>query len=410
MRQPLSYLCVSYTENILLEENKDFDDLKVIDFGLAEYGEAFSAMEGSSYYVSPQVVQGQYGPKTDVWSCGVIAFVCLAGYAPFEGADEDEVLQSVLDGYLDFDDPVWDDITEEARDFVAFLLTYEESERPSAEEALQHPWLKSARSRRSRSCSKRRESTRTSLGCLQSFQADSKLKQCVCSLIASQLLRKDEKEEIDIVFRSLDFDCDGKLTKEDVKQSYTEFFGEELSDGALDLMFQQVNFSGSGAIEYSEFVASTLMEQKLVDDTKLMAAFKMFDRDDKGYISNTDLKDVLSLDDDMEDYIIHKLIHQVDHNNDGKIQFEEFQDMMCSSGMVPISKATTKSNLSLRGNAMGSSTTGTTFSESDRLDESGYSDDDQDELYLDKLNASETSLSFKAVLDKFQKTRLASYE
>lgn len=66
-------------ENILLEDNKDFDDLKVIDFGLSEYGERFTELQGSSYYVSPQVVKGDYTCKADVFSIGVIAYVCLAG-------------------------------------------------------------------------------------------------------------------------------------------------------------------------------------------------------------------------------------------------------------------------------------------------------------------------------------------
>lgn len=393
-------------ENVLLEENKDFDDLKVIDFGLAEYGEAFSDIEGSSYYVSPQVIQGHYGLKADVWSCGVIAFVCLGGYAPFEGADDDEVLQAVLDfdGQLDFDDPVWDGISDEAADFVAQLLTYDQNERPSAEEALQHPWLKNCRSRSS-SCSKRRESTRTSLGCLQSFQADSKLKQCACSLIASQLLRKEEKEEIDMVFRSLDFDCDGKLTKADVKQSFKEFFGEDISEEDLDVMFHQVNFSGSGAIEYSEFVASTLMEKNLVDDTKLKAAFKMFDRDGKGYISNEDLKAVLCLDDGMDEYIVHKIIRQVDQNKDGKIQFEEFQDMMFSNGIAPSYTPPRRQRMLREGKAWGSNRTDTTVTGSDRFVE--YSDEDCSEVddFFADLNGSQTSISFKSVLDKFEETK-----
>lgn len=67
-------------ENILLA-SKDMrpDDMKVIDFGLSavfeEYEDCcFDTLVGSSYYIAPEVLGGCYGPKCDIWSCGVIAF------------------------------------------------------------------------------------------------------------------------------------------------------------------------------------------------------------------------------------------------------------------------------------------------------------------------------------------------
>ena len=330
-------------ENILLEGNKNFEDLKIIDFGLAAYGDNFTELEGSTYYMSPQVIEGNYNHKCDIWSVGVIAYVCLAGFAPFDGEEEQDVVQSILCGKVDFEDSTWDDVSEEAMDFIAYLLTYEEENRPTAGEALQHPWLQGIRQRNNRGCEKRRESTKMTLGNLQNFQANSKLKQCVCSLIASQFLKKHEKEEIDTVFRSLDHDCDGKLTREDVETSYKEFFGRSLSEEDIDSMFAQVNFSGSGAIEYSEFVVASLMEKNLVDDFKLMAAFKIFDKENKGYIDVDDLKEVLDLDDDMDGYILNVIVRQVDDNGDGKISFDEFKDMMFSTSVIPPKPAKTPS-------------------------------------------------------------------
>lgn len=322
-------------ENVLLEANKNFEDLKIIDFGLAAFGDRFTELEGSTYYMSPQVIEGNYNCKCDIWSTGVIAYVCMAGFAPFDGGDEQEVIQSILCGRVDFEDPTWDDVSEDAMDFIAYLLTYEEENRPTAEEALQHPWLQQIRQRRDVHCAKRRESTRMSLHNLQSFRANSKLKQCVCSLIASQFLKKHEKEEIDAVFRSLDHDCDGKLTRQDVETSYQQFMGKPFSPEDLEAMFDQVNFSGSGAIEYSEFVVASLMEKNLIDDFKLMAAFKIFDKENKGYISVENLKEVLELEDDMEGYILNVIVRQVDDNGDGKISFDEFKDMMFSNAVIP---------------------------------------------------------------------------
>jgi hypothetical protein len=77
------------------------------------------------------------------------------------------------------------------------------------------------------------------------------------------------------------------------------------------------------------------MEKNLIDDFKLMGAFKIFDKENKGYISVENLKDVLALEDDMEGYILNVIVRQVDDNGDGKISFDEFKDMMFSNTVIP---------------------------------------------------------------------------
>ena len=65
---------------------------------------------------------------------------------------------------------------------------------------------------------------------LQNFNASSKLKQATFAFIASQLLSKNEKEQIDKVFRAMDKNGDGKLSKEEIKEGYGEYFGRSLND------------------------------------------------------------------------------------------------------------------------------------------------------------------------------------
>lgn len=137
----------------------------------------------------------------------MIAFLAMAGYAPFDGDDDHAVVDAIRNGDFNFNDPVWEEVSSTAKDFIRYLLTYEEDDRPSAEEALNHPWLTKSRKKVTGKAN-RRDSTRNSLGALHTFQANSKLKQAACAFIASQLLLKEEKEEIDNVFRTLDMDCD----------------------------------------------------------------------------------------------------------------------------------------------------------------------------------------------------------
>jgi calcium-dependent protein kinase len=72
---------------------------------------------------------------------------------------------------------------------------------------------------------------------LQNFNAQSKLKQATYAFIASQLLSKQEKEQIDKVFRAMDLNGDGKLQKDEIKKGYAEFFGRNLTDQEVDELF-----------------------------------------------------------------------------------------------------------------------------------------------------------------------------
>ena len=75
-------------ENVLF--TYDDSDIKLIDFGMSKLmpGEQTQLMNtklGTPYYVSPEVLNGQYDKRCDLWSIGVITFVLLAGEPPFNG-------------------------------------------------------------------------------------------------------------------------------------------------------------------------------------------------------------------------------------------------------------------------------------------------------------------------------------
>jgi len=323
-------------ENILLTETKSYSDVKIIDFGLAQYqtdNKKMTGLEGSSYYMSPQVVKRSYiGSKADVWSCGVICHVMMTGYAPFDGPNYQDILDSITLGVFDFDEPEWDGVSNTCKDFIAYCLTYKEDKRPSAEEALTHPFLKKCRRQSEKADKNRHGSLQQSLENLEQFSSrHSKLKQATCAIMASQLLSQEEKDEIDDIFRHLDTDHDGALDRDDLKRGYKQYFERELSDSELDNVVEQVNFSGSGKIEYSEFAIAILMAQDKVGETKLKAAFNVFDDDGKGHMSAEDIKRVLKLGDDQDDYLKKKILREVDAEKTEKIDFEQFTIIMHST-------------------------------------------------------------------------------
>ncbi|KAH9797353.1 CBL-interacting serine/threonine-protein kinase 12 [Citrus sinensis] len=97
-------------ENLLLDEN---GDLKVSDFGLSAVSDQirqdglFHTFCGTPAYVAPEVLsrKGYDAAKVDIWSCGVILFVLMAGYLPFQDQNIMVMYKKIYKG--EFRSPRW---------------------------------------------------------------------------------------------------------------------------------------------------------------------------------------------------------------------------------------------------------------------------------------------------------------
>lgn len=90
-------------ENFLYESKDDDSDIKIIDFGLSKICyqkntgkiEKLKTRAGTPYYISPEVLTGNYDKQCDLWSAGCILYIFLCGYPPFYGEDDQEILRCV---------------------------------------------------------------------------------------------------------------------------------------------------------------------------------------------------------------------------------------------------------------------------------------------------------------------------
>lgn len=341
-------------ENILLHDS-DYNDIKLIDFGLARHFEEdtrFDELVGTPYYVAPEVLEQNYGYKSDLWSLGIIAYMVLGGFAPFEGETDRETMTAIINGAYDFNEAVFDNVSDDAKDFIQSLLV-EEDDRPTAQEALQHSWLQNHRTTTLKKCQNRRTSTRESLVNLSSFHSRSSiLKQATCAMMASQHSHCEDVKDIGRAFQALDQTCSGKLSKADFKACIHAMYlqeegesdtdsstGEEFAGDDIDIdgLFEQVNFSRTGDIHYSEFVGACLLQKNVLDGSKLRQVFQTYDKENKGYITRDNLKDALSINTRVSDVTIDKIMNETDRSGTGQISFDDFCAIMmgtpqCGSG------------------------------------------------------------------------------
>jgi len=119
------------------------DEIKICDFSLAKRIVGVVKLEyGQPEYVAPEIVNGEGATfASDMWSCGIITYLLLSGVSPFKGQNDRETLQRIQMGDIDFDFELWQNISREAKHFVANLLVYKPEERMSVRQARAHPWL-----------------------------------------------------------------------------------------------------------------------------------------------------------------------------------------------------------------------------------------------------------------------------
>jgi calcium-dependent protein kinase len=132
------------SDNIMFLENSIDSPIKLIDFGISlkfEKNTKLKDKTGTVLYIAPEVLQGSYDEKCDIWSCGVLMYMMLSGVPPFYGATRKEVMQKISKGKFSFKSKVWSIISKEAKELIEKMLTLNPEKRPSAREVLNHPWF-----------------------------------------------------------------------------------------------------------------------------------------------------------------------------------------------------------------------------------------------------------------------------
>lgn len=138
------------------------------------------------------------------------------------------------------------------------------------------------------------------------------------AFIASHLTSKEEKKDLEKIFRAMDKDGNGQLDKDEILQGYEEHFGIPISEETVDAMFKAVDIDGNGSIDYTEFVMATMNEKDLITNDRLRAAFRLFDKDGSGAISADEIKLVLGID-EKDSGKLNELLKEIDENGDGEI-------------------------------------------------------------------------------------------
>ena len=167
---------------------------------------------------------------------------------------------------------------------------------------------------------------RLALERLSQFHISHKLQNAVLTFIASQLSEIEDFQDINEMFRLLDKNGDGKISKDELALVY-EKKGLSILKGSTEQIMIECDINKSGYIDYTEFLVACRKKELIESVKNLEAAFRYFDIDKNGKISAFELREMLG-DEGAKHTSWSKLIQEVDLNGDGELDINEFKIMM----------------------------------------------------------------------------------
>lgn len=223
-------------ENILLSTKSSSSPIKLADFGLATYirpGQSLHGTVGSPFYIAPEVLAGGYDQAADVWSAGVILYILLSGIPPFWGKTKSRIFDAVRAADLQFPSNPWGSISDSAKELIKGMLCRDTSKRLTAEQVLDHSWVKNTLPLSSIPCKHGQQSCKLDLeqGCFST------------SLMSrSQDISFGMGSPIGCEVQSPTFTC---------KSSFSSFLSNQLAPSSEAGGFSFHGSSGSNTLEYS---------------------------------------------------------------------------------------------------------------------------------------------------------------
>ncbi|KAI9114725.1 hypothetical protein K1719_014423 [Acacia pycnantha] len=310
-------------ENFLLLNKEGNSPIKATDFGLSVFykqGEIFKDIVGSAYYIAPEVLRRKYGPEADIWSVGVMLYILLCGVPPFWAESENGIFNAILRGHVDFTTDPWPSISSSAKDLIRKMLNTDPKQRLTAYQVLNHPWIKEDG-----------EAPDTPLdnavlNRLKQFRAMNQFKKVALKVIAG-CLSEEEIIGLKEMFKGMDTDNSGTITIEELKQGLAKQ-GIKLSEQEVKQLLDAADADGNGTIDYDEFITATLHLNRINKEEHLYTAFQYFDKDNSGFITMEELEQALREYNMHDGRDINEILSEVDSDNDGRINYEEFSAMM----------------------------------------------------------------------------------
>jgi len=332
--------CDLKPENFLFESKKHNAKLKLIDFGMAKiihWRKYSKRMNGSPYYIAPEVLRGQYNESCDMWSIGVMIFIIVFGFPPFFDPNKNQSRQKhdnavyerikkgfkpkVADGWGPWF-PKSQPVSGACKDFISRLLRTQIADRLTSEEALEHPWIAG----KGANGMLKAPGVNSPIGSsVKFFQRHCQLQSEILSVLTGcNYLSNSQVAAVNEAFRAMDKDGDGLITVDELYSSLHKIDRDITKDDCQTIMLS-VDANSNGVMDFDELLSTRINRKLTSKEERMRKIFRCLDRDGSNTLTAEEIKEaVISINSGISLEKCNELIAEADTNKDGVIDYEEW--------------------------------------------------------------------------------------
>lgn len=324
-------------ENFVFETDDSDSPMKLIDFGCARIAAddvVVKDVAGSPYYVAPEVLSrnvrtGKIWKASDMWSVGIIIFLFVCGFPPFNARNQESMFAKIQRGKYRFPakKDVGFEISDSVKELISKLLDMDPGKRLTARQAYAHPWVQG-------DTAPEALLPTSIIDGLSNFRKSCRLKKAIARVMANRMSCQDE-EKLRTAFARFDKNNDGHLGPNEIT-SLMAYLGKNEVDA--NHFYKEIDEDGDSNISYKELALGVEMARLASKSSvKQHVTFKLFDTDDNGFVDADELSkmcDGISVDEAAQ------MIREVDGDNDGRVNFDEWIKAMGTFKAITKSKKT----------------------------------------------------------------------
>ena len=315
-------------ENILVSKNENnYVRIKIGDFGtsiLFKKGDIQKDVIGSLYYFAPEVIKENYNFKCDLWSSGVIMYILLTHKIPFNGEDDEDVINSIL--YKEYNTKLLSKFSNNTIDLISKLLEREVNQRINSEQALEHKYFEEFKSKELLNKIKDKKKIEKFIENLKHYKRKSILQETILAYLIHNFPDLDDIDDANKLFNQIDAKGNGQVSLDELYYGLSIIIeSDKLKDDIVEI-FANLDTDKNNYLTYEEFVRGAIDKNCFLDDKVLEFAFKYFDKDNKGEITINDISNIFKNNIKKKDITetLKKIISEVDEEGNEKITYEKF--------------------------------------------------------------------------------------